>query len=131
MYLNTQQVVVVLHPDSCRRAVGINDKLTLLSGLERDAELLLTCHGAAPTKQLLLSGSIPGTRILKAAVGRGKGVQSTGVGHGINKCAGLPPALPLFVDTMKRGKGVSDLDQFVTKHVDLTEQYNSMSITHI
>lgn len=118
MYLQTPPVVIALHPDSCRRAGGIGLIVTLLSVLERDAVFSSVNPGAAHTKQLLLSGSIPGTRILKAAVGRGKGVQCMGVCHGKNKCAGLPPALPLFVDTTKRGKGVSDLDQFLQGYAD-------------
>ena len=85
--------------------------MTLLSGLERDADTSSDNPGTAHAKQLSnYRGSMPDTSdTTKVTARRGKGVQCTGVGHGINKCAGLPPALPLFVVTTERGKGVSEV----------------------
>lgn len=55
-----------------------------------------------------LSGSMPSTRILKAKARRGKGPQCGDVGHGINKCVGLPP-LDLLCGNGVRGKGDLEL----------------------
>lgn len=78
-----------LHVDGCRRAGG-SDKLTLLSGLERDTETSSTCHGAAPTKQLSnYRGSMPDTSdTTKVTARRGKGsteVSVASAGHGKKK----------------------------------------------
>ena len=104
------QVGAICRADSCRRAGG-SGSVTLLSALSRGAETSSNYHGTAHAKQLSnYRGSMPDTSdTTKVTARRGKGMQCMGVGHGINKCAGLPPALPLFVVTTERGKGVSEV----------------------